>query len=65
MAKKLTASLPYENATTGKRVIADMQRILQWASSFGTMEDFDKVPAPSRSSQMNSFRSIKLGLGTS
>lgn len=36
--------LPYENATTGKRAIEEMRRILQTfgASSFGHMDDFDK-----------------------
>lgn len=36
--------LPYENATSGKAAINDMQKILQTfgASSFGCMEDFDK-----------------------
>lgn len=36
--------LPYENASSGKAAIGEMQRILQTfgASSFGTMEDFDK-----------------------
>ena len=38
------APLPYENATSGKNAISDMQRVLQafGASAFGTMEDFDK-----------------------
>jgi hypothetical protein len=37
-------SLPYENATSGKTAIDDMQKILRTfgASSFGCMEDFDK-----------------------
>lgn len=37
-------SLPYENATSGKAAIDDMQKILRafGASSFGCMEDFDK-----------------------
>ena len=36
--------LPYENATTGKTAINEMQKILQGfgASSFGVMEEFDK-----------------------
>jgi hypothetical protein len=35
--------LPYENASTGKAAVAEMQKILQGfgASSFGIMEDFD------------------------
>lgn len=38
------AALPYENATSGKAAVHDMQKILQTfgASSFGHMEDFDK-----------------------
>lgn len=37
-------TLPYENATSGQRAIADMQKILRGfgASSFGVMEDFDR-----------------------
>lgn len=36
-------ALPYENATSGKAAIADMQKILRTfgAASFGTMENFD------------------------
>ena len=36
--------LPYENATSGKAAVNDMQKILQsfGAASFGHMEDFDK-----------------------
>jgi hypothetical protein len=36
--------LPYENATTGKTAINEMQKILQGfgASSFGVMEEFDR-----------------------
>jgi hypothetical protein len=35
-------ALPYENATSGKSAIADMQKLVKTfgASSFGTMEDF-------------------------
>jgi hypothetical protein len=35
--------LPYENATSGKAAVTEMQKILQGfgASSFGVMEDFD------------------------
>lgn len=35
-------SLPYENATSGKSAIGEMQKLLKTfgASSFGTMEDF-------------------------
>lgn len=35
-------TLPYENATSGKTAIADMQKIMKQfgASSFGCMEDF-------------------------
>lgn len=38
------ASLPYENATSGKAAVDDMQKLLRGfgASSFGCMEDFDK-----------------------
>ena len=34
--------LPYENATSGKGAIAEMQKLLRTfgAGSFGTMEDF-------------------------
>jgi len=37
-------ALPYENATSGKAAVNDMQKILRafGASSFGVMEDFDK-----------------------
>lgn len=37
-------SLPYENATSGKNAVAEIQKILQGfgASSFGVMEDFTK-----------------------
>ena len=37
-------SLPYENATSGKAAVEDMQKLLRGfgASSFGVMEDFDK-----------------------
>lgn len=37
-------SLPYENATSGKAAVNDMQKILRvfGASSFGVMEDFEK-----------------------
>lgn len=37
-------SLPYENASSGKSAVADMQKILRafGASSFGVMEDFAK-----------------------
>ncbi len=37
-------SLPYENATSGKSALNEMQKILRGlgASSFGAMEDFDK-----------------------
>ncbi len=36
-------SLPYENATSGKNALADIQRILKQfgAKSFGSMEDFE------------------------
>ena len=36
------ASLPYENATSGKAAVEDMRKLLQQfgASSFGCMEDF-------------------------
>jgi hypothetical protein len=36
--------LPYENATSGKKAIAEMEKILRafGASSFGNMEDFDR-----------------------
>ena len=36
-------TLPYENATSGKGAIAEMQKLLRGfgASSFGTMENFD------------------------
>jgi|SRR5215472_2037273 len=35
-------TLPYENATSGKSAIADMQKLIRTfgGSSFGTMEDF-------------------------
>ena len=37
-------SLPYENATSGKRAIHEIQRVLEafGATSFGTLENFDK-----------------------
>lgn len=37
-------SLPYENATSGKNTIAEMQKLLRGfdATSFGVMEDFAK-----------------------
>jgi hypothetical protein len=37
-------SLPYENATSGKTAVDDMQKIMRafGASSFGCMEDFDR-----------------------
>lgn len=37
-------ALPYENATSGKNAVEEMQKILRGfgASSFGCMEDFDK-----------------------
>lgn len=37
-------TLPYENATSGKAAIDDMQKLLRGfgASSFGCMEDFDR-----------------------
>lgn len=37
-------TLPYENATSGKAAVDDMQKILRafGASSFGVMEDFDR-----------------------
>ncbi len=37
-------ALPYENATSGKSALADMQKILRTfgAGSFGSMEDFAK-----------------------
>lgn len=37
-------ALPYENATSGKAAVNDMQKTLRafGASSFGVMEDFDK-----------------------
>jgi hypothetical protein len=37
-------TLPYENATSGKNAVSEMQNILQGfgASSFGVMEDFAK-----------------------
>jgi hypothetical protein len=37
-------SLPYENATSGKKAIDDMQKLLQafGCGSFGQMMDFDK-----------------------
>lgn len=36
--------LPYENATSGKSAVDDMQKLLRGfgASAFGVMEDFDK-----------------------
>ena len=36
-------TLPYENATSGKNAIAEMQKLLRGfgASSFGTMDNFD------------------------
>lgn len=36
--------LPYENATSGRTALEDMQKILRGfgASSFGVMEDFDR-----------------------
>jgi hypothetical protein len=38
----MTTTLPYENATSGKTAVADMQKILRGfgASSFGVMENF-------------------------
>lgn len=40
----MAASLPYENATSGKNAVGEMQKILRGfgASSFGCMEDFEK-----------------------
>jgi hypothetical protein len=37
-------SLPYENATSGKNAVADMQKLLQsfGAQRFGVMEDFER-----------------------
>ncbi len=37
-------TLPYENASSGQRAIADIERILQQfgCQSFGTMQDFEK-----------------------
>lgn len=37
-------TLPYENATSGKNAVDEMQRILRGfgAASFGVMEDFEK-----------------------
>lgn len=37
-------TLPYENATSGKSAVADMQKLLQTfgASSFGVMENFER-----------------------
>lgn len=37
-------SLPYENATSGKNAVAEMQKLLKGfgAASFGVMEDFAK-----------------------
>jgi hypothetical protein len=37
-------ALPYENATSGKNAVADMQKLLRGfgAASFGVMEEFDK-----------------------
>lgn len=37
-------TLPYENATSGKRAIDDMQKLLQefGCGSFGQMMDFEK-----------------------
>lgn len=37
-------TLPYENATSGKTAISDMQKILQTfgAASFGVMENFER-----------------------
>ena len=37
-------NLPYENATSGKTAVSEMQKILRafGASSFGIMEDFDR-----------------------
>lgn len=37
-------TLPYENATSGKNAVEDIQKILKGfgASSFGHMEDFDR-----------------------
>ena len=36
-------ALPYENATSGRRAIDEMQKILRefGAAAFGTMENFD------------------------
>lgn len=36
--------LPYENASSGKAAAAEVQKLLRGfgASSFGTMEDFEK-----------------------
>lgn len=40
----MAQSLPYENATSGKNAIEEMQKVLRGfgASSFGCMEDFEK-----------------------
>jgi hypothetical protein len=40
-----TNSLPYENATTGKAAIAEMERVLRafGAGRFGAMDDYDKA----------------------
>lgn len=40
----MSTALPYENATSGKNAVEEMQKILRGfgASSFGCMEDFDK-----------------------
>ena len=37
-------TLPYENATSGKSALDDMQKLLRGfgTSSFGCLEDFDK-----------------------
>jgi hypothetical protein len=37
-------TLPYENATSGKNAVAEMQKLLQGfgAQSFGVMEDFER-----------------------
>jgi len=43
MPRARTAALPYENATTGKRALAEMEKILRdvGASKFAHAEDFD------------------------
>ena len=37
-------TMPYENATSGQRAIADIERLLHrfGCQSFGTLQDFEK-----------------------